>query len=53
VSETRYLYLVKDGEFEVVKRLQYVKPPPNEGIEQLSKNLDVVKFMEARHEGDK
>jgi hypothetical protein len=49
---TRYLFIIKEGDFEVVKTIRYSKEDPNRymGIEELAKKLDVVKFMEARHE---
>jgi len=49
---TRFLFLVKDGEFEVVKAMRYPKEDKNAhvGLEDLAKKLDIIKFLEARHD---
>lgn len=50
---SRYLFLIKEGDFEVVKAMRYIKKDmksENVGLEKIADKLDVVKFMEARHD---
>ena len=45
--------MIKDGDFEVVKALRYKKEEKttgNVGLEEIAKKLDIIKFMEARHD---
>jgi CRP-like cAMP-binding protein len=48
----RYMFIIRDGEFEVIKKIHYPKPPKAEEqgcIEELMAKVDFIKFMEARH----
>ena len=45
---TRYLFIVKEGEFEVVKKVRYAQREKVSGIDP-GDRLDVVRFLEARH----
>ena len=53
---SRYLFLIKEGDFEVVKTMRYLKEDKHAhiGLEAIANKIDIVKFMEARHdEGSK
>jgi hypothetical protein len=48
----RFMFLIKEGEFEVIKKIHYPKPlkAGEQGcIEELTAKIDIIKFMEARH----
>lgn len=48
----RFMFIVREGEFEVIKNIHYPKPlkAGEQGcIEELTSKIDIIKFMEARH----
>lgn len=49
---SRYLFMIKEGDFEVVKTIRYFKEDKNAhvGLEVIANKIDIVKFMEARHD---